>query len=477
MLLALVALVALPPLYRIGLSQAALANGDESIYAEMALEMVHTGNVAELHFDGQSVFPRPPAAIWVLAAAYRVMGTDPVEPPVRVVNAFLCALAVALTVLVGMRMFSPVIGVLAGILLATADLFVGYARAYESEPLLMCFVLGALWAWYDPQRRRRSMIWFGVCLAGALLTKQLVGLLPLAAPLADAIAAARAKRPRRYAARDVSLGLVVALLLAAPWHLYMVAHHGRVFVDCFFVQSLIGRAGAGLLHRTGPWFYLRELWKSERWPFAIWFIVAAVCAAISGLRRGKEPELLVGGWALGVTLVYTIARSRYDYYLLLAYPAFAIAAGWLAMKLPLGATLKSVATALLVIGSVVTHLPRNLGDRMGDEDTRTLLARAPRGLPIYTFNAHPYSARVYGGGPVHVFVELESDVLAAEGLRATGMPAPAILAAPPDRAIAIAIRPSLLLWPRNRLPLLNPVPHESYRQLGDAGYLRLLLLP
>ena len=476
---ALAAVLLLPPLYRTGLSATAVYNGDEAIYVQMAREMVQSGHIAELTFDGERLYPRPPAAIWVLAGAYRILGADPVEPPLRLVNALLCAIAVALTVMLGARLFSPLVGILAGVLLATADLFVGYARLYESEPLLVCFVLGAFFAWSDPRARRSSLVVYAVCLGGALLTKQFVGFLPLLAPIVETLAAKRGTAAR-HSARQIAFAVLLGLAVATPWHLYMIARHGGEFVDSFFVHSLIGRAGVGLLHRTSASYYVHELWFSERWPFAILFLVASFAALVSGLWRGREPDLLVGSWAVGVLGAYSVARSRYDYYLVLAYPAFTLAAACTLVKLPLGTAAKRFAITAVLFGSAITHLPRNLDVRTGDDETRQLLlgARgvAPR-LPIYTFNSHPFSARVYGQGAVHVFVELERDIAAARALRATGMPAPALLAAPPLAALSIAQRPSLLLWPRARIAELGKAPASSYRILAETTYLRLMLLP
>jgi 4-amino-4-deoxy-L-arabinose transferase-like glycosyltransferase len=446
---ALVAAIALPPLYLHNTAGAALYNGDEAIYAEMAREMVEARSPGLMRFDGQPYFPRPPAAFWPIAAIYAVSGDSPPEPAVRYSNAILSALAVALTILLGARLFGPLAGVTAGALLATADLYAGYARVYESEPLLLCFVLLSLGGW--SMRSRLGWILFGIGLGGALMTKQLVGFLPLGVVAADAICARRRHEPTP-SLRGPLLGSAIALLLALPWHLTMLVRYGAVFTRPFFGNA-IGHGGGVLLHRTGPWFYLRELGRSEGWPFAVLFLAAAICALIHGLRRGRTGHALVGGWALATLFTYSIARSRYDYYLLLAYPAFTLAIGAFLIHLRRFAVPLALA---LVLASALIHLPRNLAPLHGDEDARALLADPPvRAVAIYTFGVHPYTARIYGRAPVHVFVENERDLEAAQQLQATGMPAPALLASPPSAAYERMQRPAVLIYPRARAELFD----------------------
>jgi 4-amino-4-deoxy-L-arabinose transferase-like glycosyltransferase len=474
--IALLAALGLPWIYQRGLGGAALYDGDEAIYAQMAREMVQARRPSELSFDGELLFPRPPGAVWPIAALYALIGDAPPEPAVRAVNAGACAVAVALTILLGARAFGPLVGLTAGGLLATADLFVGYARVYESEPVLLCCILLAFYGW--ALRSRAGWALYGLGFGLALLTKQAVSLLPLLAPLVDRLAARRRGEPPP-SLRGPLTGVAIAVIVAVPWHVLMVVRHGRTFLRSYLLNSVIGRGGGALLRRTPPWFYLRELVVSEGAVFAALLLAAAVSAAIVGRRRGRAFELLLGAWALLVLAIYSAARSRYDYYLLLAYPALALAAAWAIAALPLGRARVALATALVAL-SAFLHLPRNLTAQSGDDEARALLSATRNSAPgaiVYTLGRQPFSARVYSDHPVHVFVESERDFEAAVLLRASGMPAPTVLAVPARAAIAIAVRPAFLLYPRARTDVLDGVSADRYRLVGESKRLRLLYLP
>ena len=483
-LAAVVTLLLLPRLYLHGLDDAGLLANDEAIYCDMAREMVTGGHPSEVRYEGEVYFPRPPAAFWAIAASDLIGGLAPPEHGLRIVTALLPTIEVLLTVLLGCMLFSPFVGVLGAALLATADLFVGYARTFESEPLLCCFVLGAFCAWVGAKRRAWLYVVYGTCLGGALMTKQLVGLFPLAAPLVDGYLALRGNRERgsrQNVGRGLAIGVGVALIVALPWHLLMYARHGHRFVDSFFLESLVVRARVSLLRRTTPAFYLVGLWTSERGPFAVWWLGASLLALWAGLRRAScRGELLLGGWVLGPLLLYSLARSRYDYYILLCYPAYALSAAWLVAKLPLRSSLRTLLAVALVVLSAAVHLPRNLTRNPGTSEQRSLLAAAsgvPKNVPLYVFNLRPYVARVYTERVVRVFVDEPSDVPAAEALRASGMPAPAELARPPNTALELARRPSLLMLPAARFSITEGVPSSSAQLLAESKRYRLYLLP
>src|SRR5512144_3206825 len=64
------------PLYLVGTAGHAIHNGDEAVYAQMAREMVQSGNWRDLTWQGEVLFPRPPMAVWIVALAQKWLGPD-----------------------------------------------------------------------------------------------------------------------------------------------------------------------------------------------------------------------------------------------------------------------------------------------------------------------------------------------------------------------------------------------------------------
>ena len=350
-----------------------LANSDEAVYGEMALEMAGGSGVWTLAWQNRPVLNRPPLAVWPLALAAR--GFGPSERALREPVALESALAVVLLFLLGAEWYGTLAGLCAALLCATADRWLHYGRAIESEPLLVCFVLGAFLCW-----RRGWAIGFGLCMGGALMTKQVVGAVVLLAPAVDLI-------ERKLDRRRLWMGLGAAALVTLPWFAGEWAVHGRAFVDSFLVQYVVARSLHPLHAHTTPAFYLAMLWSREG-PLVL-------LAALGLLWAAWKRDLLLLGWVLGVLLLYSAAASRADYYLLLAYPGIALA---MARLVDASGRLRAIVIPLVVVAWALPHLLAPPEQPM-DPESGQLAAIAGRisrpGDPLVLVDQVPYSARFY----------------------------------------------------------------------------------
>jgi 4-amino-4-deoxy-L-arabinose transferase-like glycosyltransferase len=452
----------------------ALHDGDEAIYAEFAREMAASGDPIDLRWQGEVQIVRPPMTAWILTLA-RVFVPD--ERSVRWPNAAAAGAQVSLVFLLGFalalvddRRRRWLAGLGAAAALATADLFVGYARYLESEPFLLVFVLAAWLAWEHARTRPRLIYAWGALAGAAMMTKQLVGALPLALPLFELVPEAGGERPRIVARRWLR-GLAVTALVWLPWHVWELARHGLAFLSGYVGRNVIERSQAPMLHVTRPTFYLRELWRSEG-AFAIAFAVALGCTIVTAVRRRRRADLALVGFTLVPLVVFSIAATRHDYYLLLMYPMLALMAGGALAQLPMKAAVPLVAAWAIVAGAL--HLPRNLKHFDGEDELRGLLQTAnvqvvPR---LYSFNLHVYAMRYYLDSRIEVRLLLESqdDLRAAEWMKRVGLPAPVELAQDLPAALAARPRPWLLVMPRARNELVRDV------RLGRLGETRHYVL-
>src|SRR5262249_20229513 len=89
---------------------------DEPKYAQIAVEMVQTGDPITLHMNGQPWYVHPPFYMWLVAATGRVLGFS--EWTVRIWSAAFSVLAIFATLMVGQLLFTPRVGLLAGAILA-----------------------------------------------------------------------------------------------------------------------------------------------------------------------------------------------------------------------------------------------------------------------------------------------------------------------------------------------------------------------
>ncbi len=458
----LLLLVLLPWLYLANTAGHALPDGDEPIYAEMGREMVRTGNYVDLQWQGQVQLVRPPFVIWTLALGHRLLGD---ERAVRWPLAGFSALTVVLVLLLGWEWGLQLgwstgrawgWGALSAGLLATSSLQIGYARYLESEPFLCALIVGAWLLWERGRWQPWARVAFGVVAGGALLCKQAIGGLALLPLFVDVVTPQKGAKTGSVRG-STWLGLALLLAVFIPWHWLAWQRHGKAFVDGYFFGNLVDRARMPMLHLTRPTFYARELWRSEG-GFALLAVAALVWVAVRGIRERRMALLLLAATA-GPLLLFSVVKSRYDYYILVSYPAAALAVGWALATMVKNGRLYLALAVLLVGAQASLRLPQ-LADFNGEDELRGLvqLANETRAdAPLYLYNRHPYAARFYSRAPtVMTLLESPDDLATAEMLARTGMPISARLATSLPQTLNELPAPWVLLLPRPRAGLLPP---------------------
>ncbi|HKE36928.1 MAG TPA: phospholipid carrier-dependent glycosyltransferase, partial [Candidatus Baltobacteraceae bacterium] len=137
-------------LYLIGLGRPALWEPDEGRYAEIAREMVVSGDYVTPRNDWVRYFEKPPLVYWVTAASLKIFGQT--EFAVRLQAAAFSVGQVVITAALGETMFGPAVGLLAGLALALSPLFFAFARFATPDPALAFWMTAGLAAFYKAAR-------------------------------------------------------------------------------------------------------------------------------------------------------------------------------------------------------------------------------------------------------------------------------------------------------------------------------------
>ncbi|MGB6366058.1 MAG: glycosyltransferase family 39 protein, partial [Thermoanaerobaculia bacterium] len=151
-------------LFLFQLGSRALWDHDEGIHAAMARNMVVTGDWVTPSFNGEAFFDKPILFNWIGAASFALLGFT--ELAARLPAALLGLACVAVTYLLGKRMFGSSVGFLGALVLATSGLFMVLARSVQYDMVLTFFTTLSLFLFYsgvvDEKHRRRYFLLFYV---------------------------------------------------------------------------------------------------------------------------------------------------------------------------------------------------------------------------------------------------------------------------------------------------------------------------
>lgn len=318
---------------------------NEGRHAEIARNMLQTGQYIVPYTCGKPYIDKPPFFNWTVAALS--LGTGRADIVTARLASALSAIAAALAVYVlGVRWFSPRAGVLAAIMWITCWMTIEWGRFARMDMMMaalaLCGVLLADIAAATAKRRERIAVWllawFAVGLAG--ISKNLAVLL-FFAPAVAAIWRARQGRwlmPLGLAAA----GLAVSLLPYAAW-----AAAAEITRPGHLAAMWGYQAGQGVVEHPGGFTLYMVALPAQTLPWVA-FIGGAAYWSYRRLRHAGFDRAFIPAFVCTACLVVmTIVPTKRPHYLLPMLPFWLL---WLAGFVDAGLSLRSAGASRLEDG-------------------------------------------------------------------------------------------------------------------------------
>ena len=326
-MLVLIVVAAFVFLWRLGAGS--LEPWDEAIYAQVSKEIVYGGDWLTLHWQYQPWFEKPPLLLWTTAALYRLFGVN--EFWARAASAFSGIGLIAVTYLIGQRVYDKWVGLFAAVILLTSYHVVSFARFGTMDLMLTLFTYLAIYAYLrlkDGGLKWWYLIWFSCALA--VMVKGAGGLIAPAAIMLSSVLDGRFTAAIR--SRHFWQGGLLAFVIVAPWHILMYVWHGRAFIDEYISYHVIARLATPLEgHPSSYFYYVGKLIDG----FFPWFLLVPFAVASSTRKDLKGHSrsrifLLLSALVFGF---YTMIPTRRPWYIVPLYPALAIIIAYFARRI------------------------------------------------------------------------------------------------------------------------------------------------
>ena len=306
----------------------------EGRYAEVAREMLESGNYLEPTLGYRPHWTKPPVVYWAIAGGIKIFGRN--AWGARFFNTVAFILTVLLVSQIGMLLWNKRVGIVAGIIYSTSIFPVIAMNTINTDTLLTMWETAAVFSYLKASRAVETKnirkwdfvmwIFFGL----GFLTKGPPALLPL---LAISAWHYMNKKPWKLFTLP---GMGIFLAIGFWWYTVVSFRHPGL-LGYFLGQELIARVATDSFHRNPEWYT----------PFTIYFPLLTIGAGFwffyliktiivkrlfnlkilrDYLRAGKCGAFL-SLWISIPLLVFFIAQSRMPLYVLPLYAPVALIIG------------------------------------------------------------------------------------------------------------------------------------------------------
>lgn len=321
-----------------------LVKPDEGRYAELAREMVVTGNWITPRLNDIKYFEKPPLQYWATATAFLAFGE----------NEWTARLWVGLTSFLGIlfagyaagRILGPPAALPAGAILASSFLWLSLGHINTLDMGLAFFLEVAVLSFMLAQtghRRWMGLAWAGLALA--VLSKGIVALVLTGGTLVLYSLLSRDLSPWRRL--ELGWGLPLFLLIATPWFV-AVSLANPEFPRFFFIHEHFERFLTTVHRRSEPAWYFVPILLLGALP---WTTLLPQALARAWPRRA-QPEfqarrfLLL--WCVVVFGFFSASGSKLASYILPMFPALALLIADLLRSL----SRRALAIHLTIVGAI-----------------------------------------------------------------------------------------------------------------------------
>jgi 4-amino-4-deoxy-L-arabinose transferase-like glycosyltransferase len=303
-----------------------LENHGYTRYAEVAREMIRSGEWVVPHYNGEVYLDKPPLLFWLIAIPASLHGS--VTPFIALLPSALAAwIGVIFVFFWARRVYgSDKAGLISAGILLSAHQYFFEARLAKTDILLCLFILLSLYFFHlgyrDPGRRRYLFVGLSFFSMGlGILTKGPFGFfIPI---LVIAVFLIKERRWKVWISKPFLLGYAILVPVVLPWVILFIERVG-------FHETIKLVRETQILSRYAPfYFYFIQIWgEFAPWSVLFPFLFFYLWKERNQLWHSEESLFLI--WFIVLFILLTLFKYRAPRYLLPVLPplAFMIGGRW-----------------------------------------------------------------------------------------------------------------------------------------------------
>jgi 4-amino-4-deoxy-L-arabinose transferase-like glycosyltransferase len=303
------------------LGSVTLFDVDEAVFSEATKEMVESGDWITPTYNGENRYDKPILFYWLMAGSYTIFGIN--EFGARFPSAVAACLLIYSLFFFTKHFQDETTALYAAISCVLSLSFFVYSHAAVTDMTLTLFISLSLFSFYfsvagsEKNKGKDTLYSYGFYLFSALafLTKGLIGIVfPFGIALIYMIATEKLtgiKKVFRFK------GLILFILISAPWYLAQFSINGQEFFDQFIMKHHFKRYVGVISGHKGPFYYYIPVLLVGLFPW-IAYLPAGIKHALKEKDRFSLFALL---WVTFLFVFFSLSTTKLPNYILPVIPA------------------------------------------------------------------------------------------------------------------------------------------------------------
>lgn len=290
---------------------------DEGMYATRVLSIHTFGDFIDQSSHSVGKFysaSHPPLLIWIGYFITLVFGINSIV--LKLIIFIFSLLCVLLILQIGKNLFSFSTGFYAALIFCSNVIFTVFSQRFQLDIPYTFFILLSFYLLfrYNETLKIKFILLSGFAFGCCLMTKILVGLY---IPIILFISYFFIKDKVNFKLKDLIILTSFGIILALPWHIYMLATYGSEFTDFFFKFHIYDRALQGVEMNeksSGMFFHVNYLLSII--PYSI-LVFPSVLKDFLNYKKLSWQKIFIDIWLITGLVIITAFRTKLEVYVLI----------------------------------------------------------------------------------------------------------------------------------------------------------------
>jgi len=290
---------------------------DEGMYATRVLSLHISGDFIDQSSHSIGRFysgSHPPLLIWIGYLSTLLFGMN--STSLKIIPFIFSLLCVILIMLIGKKLFNPKVALFAAMIFCSNIIFNVFSKRFQFDYPYTFFILGSFYLMflYNDSLNYKYLLLSGVSFGCCLMIKILVGFY---IPMILVLCYYFARDKINFKLKDILLLTSIGIMMALPWHLYMLIKYGNEFTDFFLKFHIYDRAFQGVEmneKRSGALYHINYLMNIIPYSVIVYF---GLINDFNKFTKLNWEKIFLWVWFLAGFIIIAAFKTKLEVYILL----------------------------------------------------------------------------------------------------------------------------------------------------------------